>query len=213
MADPENKSNNPEPAESLSGLLNSIISNIGSRNPTIGEIIHEIHGRGHMFVCLILSIPFLIPVPMPGISTVFGLVMILSSVQFMFNRDLWLPRKIRDRVISNSIVSTVLSGVASFLRKFEKIIYPRLEFIGGNLFSKYVSGVSIIVLAVLLGLPMPPGFNAPPALGIICLSVGHMQKDGLFVVLGWLLTILNILLFWAFFALGFAGLKQLLNLF
>ena len=69
----------------------------------------------------------------------------------------------------------------------------------------------IFVISLLLSLPMPPGFNAPPALAIVLLTLGSLERDGLAVMLGYGLSILNLVLFGGFFVLGYEGLQALLH--
>ena len=73
------------------------------------------------------------------------------------------------------------------------------------------NGVVIFVISLLLSLPMPPGFNAPPALAIVVLTLGSLERDGLAVMLGYGLSVVNLVLFGSFFALGYEGLQALLH--
>ena len=44
-----------------------------------------------LLVCVFLTLPFLLPVSIPGVSTVFGLAIILIGVGVTLNRVPWLP--------------------------------------------------------------------------------------------------------------------------
>jgi hypothetical protein len=46
------------------------------------------------------------------------------------------------------------------------------------------NSLTIAIRGLLLALPLPPGTNFPPALGIFLLSAGMVEEDSLFVLLG-----------------------------
>ncbi len=67
-----------------------------------------------------------------------------------------------------------------------------------------INGAVIFGVSVLLSLPMPPGFNAPPALAIVVLCVGSIERDGLLILAGYVLSAASVIWFAAFFSLGVA---------
>ena len=58
----------------------------------------------------------------------------------------------------------------------------------------------IFVAAFVLLLPLPPGTNFPPALCIILMAGGLLERDGRFILAGYLAFALNVV-FFALFAL------------
>lgn len=165
-----------------------------------------------MLISLIFAVPFLLPIPLPGLSTVFGAVILLAAIQIFFKMDLWLPEFIAQHEAPREILDKIFHKLASLLKKTERFVRPRYQFFAKHSALVRVCGFALAILAMLLALPMPPGFNAPPAFAIIVLSVGSLEDDGLLVIFGWVLTILNVLLFATFFTLGFEGLKMLFHL-
>ena len=178
---------------------------------TVGQLVDDLHKRGHMVVSLIFAAPFLLPIPMPGLSTVFGAVILLAAIQMTLGQDPWLPQKWRRHTVPITIVEKTLSLLAKVLRRIEFIFKPRLLGLASGRYANQFNGVALIILAVLLALPMPPGFNAPPAMAIILLAIGVLEQDGLAVIGGWILGVLNIALFGGFFVLGYSGLRALMD--
>ena len=178
---------------------------------TIGEFLHELNVYGHMLVCLIFSVPFLFPVPLPGLSTVFGLVIILASSQVLLGFEPWVPERWRGQKISTGVLTKILEALGWILQRTEKVIRPRLKIFAKHPGFVRVNGAVICLLAALLALPMPPGFNAPPALAIVALAIGSLERDGALVILGYVLSFLNMLLFGVFFVAGVEGIKRLLG--
>ena len=66
----------PEAIVRLSEIIRHLSLLCKRDDLTIGEFLRELNVYGHMLVCLIFSVPFLFPVPLPGLSTIFGFVII-----------------------------------------------------------------------------------------------------------------------------------------
>jgi hypothetical protein len=68
----------------------------------------------------------------------------------------------------------------------EKILHPRLTFLASGETSRRICGLVILWMAFLLALPLPiPGTNILPALPVVLLGLGLMERDGLFVLAGY----------------------------
>jgi hypothetical protein len=51
---------------------------------TLREVIALLHGRGFVLLLLLIALPFASPVPLPGLSTPFGLIIALIGVRLAF---------------------------------------------------------------------------------------------------------------------------------
>lgn len=99
---------------SLSDTLNGMIASIRGETITLRELMTEIGEQGFLLLCALLTLPFLLPVSIPGVSTVFGAAIILISVSITLNRLPWVPRRILDRKIeTEKLVPTLQKGRAS----------------------------------------------------------------------------------------------------
>ena len=204
------KPNRPE-EQRLSQMMTHLVGLCSRDALTLGELLHELSLFGHMLVCLVFAVPFLMPVPLPGLSTAFGFVIGFVALQIVLNKDPWVPNAWRNKSISTALLRKLFAALARLLLVTERFIRPRL-----NLFARHpglvrANGALIFLISMLLAIPMPPGFNAPPALAIVVLTIGSLERDGLVVILGYVLSILNFLLFAIFFTLGFDGIKMLLQ--
>ncbi len=200
-------------ARRLSVVVDDLLNLCAKKSLTLGEFLHELNLYGHMMVCLIFSIPFLLPVPLPGLSTVFGLVIAIGGSQILMGQDPWVPKSWRARQISTGLIIRILEVLKKILLRTEKVVKPRFKFFAKHPGFVRFNGAVILLLALLLALPMPPGFNLPPALAIIALSIGSIERDGALIVFGYLMTILNVALFGTFFFFGFEGIKSLVSAF
>jgi hypothetical protein len=200
-----------DPTVRLSKVIENLIKVCDRGDLTLGDFLHELSVYGHMLVCLACAAPFLLPIPLPGLSTVFGFVICVASLQIAFNKDPWVPKSWRERQIPAEVVKKIFTALLRVTHYTEKAVKPRLRFFARHPGAVRFNGVVIFVISLLLSLPMPPGFNAPPALAIVLLALGTLERDGLAVMLGYGLSILNLALFGGFFALGYEGLLKVLN--
>jgi len=208
---PEFNPNDDKGTMRLSAVVDRLSHLCKRDSLTLGEFLHELSVYGHMMVCLIFSVPFLLPVPLPGLSTIFGLVIGIAASQILLGQDPWVPKRWRAREISTVLVARALDILRAILIRTEKIIKPRLKFFARHPGFVRINGAIILALAVLLALPMPPGFNFPPALAIMALCIGSIERDGMLIIVGYVSAVLNLILFGAFFVMGLEGIKTLLG--
>ena len=86
--------------ERISDALRRLLREADGRPLTIREMVEILHGRGLQFVVILLCLPFLAPVTVPGISIPFGLAIALCGLRIAFGHKPWLPAFILDRSIS-----------------------------------------------------------------------------------------------------------------
>jgi hypothetical protein len=154
---------------------------------TLGELRDRLARRGFGLLMIVLALPTLIPVLPPGSAAVIGLLYVLLSLQMLFGRDEpWLPARLsRYRLSARTITALRTRGVP-FLRRIERFSRPRLLPFDDRITSR---GVAVIVL--LLGIVLVPPFpflNTLPALAVLIMGIGLLNRDGLFIVIGGLLT-------------------------
>ena len=94
----------------------------------IREMVEILPGRGLQFVVILLCLPFLTPVTMPGISMPFGLAIALCGVRIAFGHKPWLPAFILNRRISYTVLEKMVHFGCKIYEKVEKVIRPRLAF-------------------------------------------------------------------------------------
>ena len=79
----------------LGEQLASIIEQLPEDSLTLGELLDVFGDEGLLLLTILLTIVFLIPVSIPGVSTVFGGAILLIGVSRLVGRPLWLPRRLR----------------------------------------------------------------------------------------------------------------------
>jgi hypothetical protein len=179
---------------------------------TLQRILDHIHGRGEAMLTLLLAGPFLLPLPMPGLSVPFGILIVIFGFSLSTGWKPWLPKKWLQRRIPEDLLRRFCRVARRFLRKMERLIRPRYHWLHRSPVFKGAAGTMITVCGMLLALPLPPGTNAPPAAAIVCLSVALLEGDGLLLVLGYLLFALNAAFFTLIPVLGYEAILQILSL-
>lgn len=178
--------------ESLAETLDFVIAQLPDGQVTLAEI-RDMLGEGSLLILVaLLVVVFLVPVSIPGVSTVFGTAILLISVSRILGRSLWLPQRVASRTISSEKLSAALSQGAKWLHRLEKISKPRrLPVLVLGKPAGLVNNVAMIAGTLMLVVPLGlvPFTNTLPALALLAFSIGLLQKDGLCVLGGHLLNL------------------------
>ncbi|MCV0393970.1 MAG: exopolysaccharide biosynthesis protein [Rhizobiaceae bacterium] len=195
-------------SETLRQTLEKTIDEIDGRQVTLREIMKHTGEQGLLLLCALLTLPFLLPVSIPGVSTVFGLAIIMISIGITLNRTPWLPGRITDRPIDSGKLVPTLKRGAGIVEKIETVIKPRLKAVTEGAAVNRFNGLMLLYGGVLLLFPLGlvPFSNTLPGYGILFLAVGISQRDGLLVVAGYVMMIATTIYFgvlaWIAFAAG-----------
>ena len=194
-------------AESVDRVINSLSGDV----VTLREILNLIGREGMLVFCIFLTLPFMVPVSIPGVSTVFGLVMGLIGVGIMTNRPPWLPDRLMRKKFPSDRLRLALEKGAVWIHRLGRISRPSIPVLTHGSGMARVNGLMLVVGALLLMAPfgLIPFSNTLPGLAILFLAIGVLQRDGRSVLLGYMTLVLTVLYF-AFLLLG--GLAVLQNM-
>ena len=176
----------PAPARPLSVELAQLRDAFSERTATLREVIGVLAGRAYDLLMILLVLPFLLPVSLPGLSTPFGLAVAVIGMQLALGRLPWLPRRLLDQQLPPGFFTKVVNVTAGVVKFLERALRPRLLAVTG---ARWLNGLHlffVVVAGLLLALPMPiPFTNTLPAWAILLLAAGLMQRDGWFVLGGY----------------------------
>jgi len=142
-------------------------------------------GRGFNLLLLLIGLPFLTPIPLPGFSTPFGLVVLIIGARLALDRPPWLPERVLQRELPARFIGKVLVAASRLVRWLEVLLRPRLDFLNEQWIYRRIAGTLIMLSGLLLLLPLPiPLSNTLPAFTVVLLAAGAMERDGLFFLVG-----------------------------
>jgi hypothetical protein len=180
----------------LDELLRELGAHPGTEPPpdrtpgyTVGELVDRSAEAGFGFLIGLLA---LVAIPFAGLSTPFGLAIGLIGGQLMVGRHTpWLPERARRRALSIATLDRVVAMLdkrtrwlaKSTRRRWERLLMPRLV------------GLFVVFLAAALALPLPfPGSNLIFIIPLFVYSVGLLERDGVWIAIGHVWTLVDIAL-------------------
>jgi hypothetical protein len=203
-----------DPRTSLSETLTTTAHAITGERISLRQVLELIGEQGMLLFCVLLTIPFLLPVTIPGVSTPFGLLIIFIGVGIMLNRVPWLPARLMNQHFPTVHLKPALHKGAGLMARIDRFIRPRALLLTGSSTINRFNGLMIIIAAALLMLPVGvvPLTNTLPAWAILLLAVGMLQRDGLFVGVGYGLVAATVIWFSVLFIGVLLGAQTLSSL-
>jgi hypothetical protein len=188
-----------KPVKKLSEELHDLRLRVAERAVTIRELLYVLRGRAYMLLVILLSLPFLVPLPLPGLSTPFGLAIILICLRLAMGQRPWLPKSIQRREIPAGFIPKMLDLATKIISWLEKVLRPRWLVLTESGLIRQLHAIVIVAAGTILLLPLPiPFSNGMPAWAIVLLACGLLERDGWAVVLGYLMFALSIIYVWLF---------------
>lgn len=144
--------------------------------------------RSYGLLLVTLNLPNLIPLPLPLLSIIFGFPLALVALQMAMGLERpWIPPFIRARGIGKKELLYFCDQADKRYGWFHKFIHPRWIALTRGTNVRLI-GLVICVLASVMVLPIPFG-NLVLAIPIAILSLGLLERDGAFVLAGFVLGV------------------------
>lgn len=146
------------------------------------------------FLFVLLALPSALPVPAPGYSIPFGVVIFILASQLIAGaKRPWLPQRVMSHPIALSKVQGILKTGIPWLEKIELFSRPRLTYICTSLPGRVIIGGAIALMAVSMLIPIP-GTNTLPAIGVFVTGFGLLDDDGMISLAGLVLCVMGFVL-------------------
>lgn len=165
---------------------------------SLEELDRALGEDGAPLLTMLLCVPFLFPMPLPGLSSIFGLAIIFLEVRTFFREPPPLPAFVGRRRVRRDTVEKLSRYARDAALKIEHTLVPRLPLLTEGLGRRFLS-TSIILASVALCLPFPPVIpltNTIPAVAIMLLSAAMVFRDGLLALAGHLVHLGAWVYFW-----------------
>lgn len=172
---------------------------------TIADMVEHLGDRAFGVLMLAMALPMATPLSaIPGVSTVFGVPLILVCLQLAIGlRRPRLPDALARRGIDRAQFWRALERADKWLSKIERYVHPRLPILTSAIAERLI-GIVAAGLAVLMALPIP-GANQPPAIAISLFAFAIAERDGMFAIFGLIAGVLSLALLAAIYGLIAAG--------
>jgi hypothetical protein len=174
---------------------------------TLKEILGLAGERTFGFLFVLLALPSALPIPAPGYSIPFGILMFVLAMQLVAGRTrLWLPESWKDKAFPINKVRGVVKAGTPWLRRLEALSRPRMTYVCTSLPGRVVIGIAISLMSISMMIPIP-GTNTLPAMGIFVTGFGLLDDDGLISIGGLILCVLGATLSTLIFIFGYEAVK------
>ncbi|MBB5021237.1 exopolysaccharide biosynthesis protein [Desulfurispira natronophila] len=172
--------NNKNGTTTLSQDLHYILAHEGEFL-TLNQILDRLGSRSFGLLAILFSFPSALPVPAPGYSVPFGIILMLLGIQVALGKSKpWFPRRILQWRITALRSQKLLAQASRFFARTEALVRPRMLWLTRS-WVRPVSGTVIMTMAFLMLFPIPLT-NTAPALVIFLCGVGMSERDGLFLL-------------------------------
>jgi len=176
-----------------SELLRAFAHSLDSDRVTLAEIVAGLGDRGLGVLIAIFALPNILPSTVPFGNVATGIPPLVFAVQLMLGVDhLILPDFLAKRKVGTHWLKAIAPKVASVLSWFERLLKPRMEWVTTARAEHFIGAIAII-LAVVSTLPIPFGHNLP-ALGLVLIGLGLIERDGLAILIGATIGVLGSIL-------------------
>ena len=175
---------------------------------TFHQLIERCGSKGLYLVLILLALPMVIPVSVPGFSTIIGSIIGLLALKIALGKSAHLPAFLGHRTISPEVRKGLVGGGVKVLRLIERIVRKRKTSWLSWRVIHFVNAGLIVFMALLLALPVPLPFSNPlPGSAVILLAVSMMEEDGVLIWFGYGLAAGSVSFFAFFSGLVFMCLK------
>ncbi len=183
----------------LSQILSQLLVEYTDRPLPLTVLLKQVGNSGFGTIAGILTIPMLIPLPIPlaGFSTLVGSGIILVGCQLALGYEKpYLPKRIAQIELSPAASQKLLVNINRLLQPLERMSRNRFSRFSNSWWGFRVSGVCLAWDALLMSLPLPiPLTNLVPAYTILFLAIGLLEFDGLFILIGYGMTVATTIFF------------------
>ncbi|AHY59518.1 exopolysaccharide biosynthesis protein [Stenotrophomonas rhizophila] len=160
----------------------------------LGKILQDLQQSAFGVFLFVAILPAFIPIPGVG-GAVSGPLILLIGGQMLFGlRRPWLPKFIANRGPKRGTMHRFLARIDGPLRRLDKLLKPRLPTLLVPLPAHALTGLLLILVAVLLSLPIP-FTNYLFGFQLLLFALALLERDGMLMLLNWIGALAAVLFF------------------
>lgn len=151
---------------------------------TLVDVLELAGERVFGFLLVLLALPSALPIPAPGYSVPFGILILVLAVQMIVGRARpWFPRWFSNRSITLTQARSVIKAGIPWLKRLEAISRPRYTFFCTSVPGRVLLGSAIALMGLSMMIPLPLT-NTLPAMGVFIIGFSLIEDDGVISLMG-----------------------------
>lgn len=164
----------------LSSHLRALSARLGHDRVRLDQLLAVFQGRTLNVLIIVLALPFLLPVPLPLLSTPFGVLIALTGLCIALRRKPWIPLRFAHVQLPAGFLPKLLGTAGRITGWLEKWARPRWVSAANLRGFHRLTGALIAFAGLLLLLPIPvPLTNLFPACAVLLFATASLRRDGL----------------------------------
>ncbi len=180
----------PASPERTSEILLRLAEDTAAERIAMADLAERLGDRGFGVLLCLWALPCAIPIP--GLSTPFGLLIVLTGIQMILGLARpWLPGFILSQSVARADFNRIIAKALPHIARLERYCRPRWRFAAGGIAERLL-GVLMVGLGLILTLPILGG-NLLPAIAIVIMALGIIEYDGLAVLIGFITSIVSVI--------------------
>lgn len=178
------------------------------KNVSISKIVECLGTNAAQIIVIIFSAPTALPTPaLPLLTQILSAIVLITLFQLLIRRNnIWLPEKLKRKLISKETVTVSAKKLLKYHKKIEGIIKPRVKILS-SVTAEGLIYIFCIFLSVVVALPIPFS-NTAPSIAMILIMLGLIEKDGIIILGGIIFGIVGVT---SLFLVYFHGAKLVLG--
>ncbi len=172
----------------ISVELGALSERYRERPVPLGDVLDTLGPRASALLIVICALPFSTPISIPGLSTPFGLVILLLATRYLLGLQPWLPGRLRRVILPGAFFTRMLAASSKLVGWLERRLEARLHFLADAHWKLRLHTSIVMVAALLLMLPLPPlppFTNTLPALVAVVMTFSILKRDGAAILVGY----------------------------
>lgn len=163
----------------------------GQDEITVGDLLSAVGQRSFGPVVLIAGLIIIAPLigDIPGVPTLFGLVVLLTLGQLLFQRQsIWIPRKLSSRHLARETLIKGLDWLHKPARYVDRWTRPRLTWLVRGPGQYLMALICMLVAAAMPAMEVVPFSANGGALALMVFGMAMVVEDGLLALFGMVIT-------------------------
>lgn len=185
------KTGNKTSHKPLESILNTARDAVDGTETDLKTLVEAFGDRAFGPVMILCGMFMMTPLgAIPGLPAAFGLIVIVFALQLLFRREHpWMPEILRNIKISDSKLEKTRKVIAPILNRIDNVIHPRLPWMTSGPAQILTALLAILLSITLVPLGMVPFGVVAPAFIIGLLGLGITARDGVLIILGFILSL------------------------